>query len=144
MSSDSGSNSGSELYLAGLKSALCAPIASTIHETWGRTQKAPCDTPVRGAHPTLSTTRSGPCAPAACDPCGPVVAKPLTTTCRVWVPKIVQRKVEYTAYECQAHQEDYEYEVTVCKPRNVTKKVKVFIITEVKNKDIFVKLKLIM
>jgi hypothetical protein len=61
---------------------------------------------------------------ASCNGCGGCGAT-ATTTCRVWVPNMVETQVEYTAYECQASEEQYTYHVTVCKPEAKTRKVQV-------------------
>jgi hypothetical protein len=50
------------------------------------------------------------CAPAACEP-----AKQ-AATCRVWVPKIVQKQIPVTCMKPQWVDEPCTYPVTVCKP----------------------------
>jgi hypothetical protein len=62
--------------------------------------------------------------PVACGGCAPVCgacATACVTSCApamrcVWVPNIVQREVEFNAYEWQTTEEPYEYEVTTCRP----------------------------
>jgi hypothetical protein len=61
---------------------------------------------------------SGCCAPSCCAPCQP-------TVCRVWVPNIVQREVQYTCYKPQFQDVPYQYQVTVCKPVMQTQTVQV-------------------
>ena len=64
-----------------------------------------------------------------CDPCGgcgscggcaPCVQ---TRTCNVWVPNVVRKQVEYTAYQMVREPQTYQYTVTVMKPRTMTKDV---------------------
>lgn len=63
------------------------------------------------------------CRPVpVCHPCGGVVAVtccPIPCPprfCRVWVPNIVRRQVEYTYCRMEYAQEPCEYSVTVCRP----------------------------
>lgn len=67
----------------------------------------------------------------ACGPC-----RKTTRTCRVWVPKLVETEVEYCVHECQTKEEQYTWNVTVCKPETRTRKVCVtkHITEEVKEK----------
>jgi hypothetical protein len=58
--------------------------------------------------------------------CGPVCGGCTTTTvCKVWVPNLVETEVEYTCHETQVVAEPYTYKVTVCKPEQQMKKVRV-------------------
>ena len=57
-----------------------------------------------------------------CDTC--TVAKPVTTTCQVWVPNIVHEEVEVVVHKCEPVEETYEYEVPVCRPVKQTRVVK--------------------
>src|SRR6185436_11119818 len=52
-------------------------------------------------------------------------AQQCTRTCKVWVPKMVTREVEYTCMKPQVEQVPYVYTVTVCKPETRTQEVKV-------------------
>lgn len=73
---------------------------------------------------------SGGCNPCAVTCCKPNPCVACQSKCeawctqRVWVPKIVEKDVEYTCNEWQKHEEDRETTVTVCKPETKTRKVK--------------------
>ncbi len=56
-----------------------------------------------------------PCCPPTCAPapCGPAQQ---AATCRVWVPKVVQKQVPVTCMQPQWVEEPCTYCVTVCKP----------------------------
>jgi len=60
-----------------------------------------------------------------CGECGAVACAPATRTCRVWVPNIVQEKVEITVMCPQRVEVPYDRTVTVYRPEQRTCKVRV-------------------
>lgn len=105
----------------------CVPVVkkSVICEDKGQWVEQPAPAPACGACAPINC-----CAPAvACGcaaPCNSACGQSCVPASRmVWVPNIVQREVEVTVHEMQCGTEEFDYNVTLCKPEIQKRLVKV-------------------